>query len=110
MVVKKPWYSLNKGTEQTSRKVFPEFKDLVNHEKKDGLHIACELGHNNIVRKLLDEGIEANSKTNTGKNALHLAVNRGQIDSVRDIINYYEKKVKENHENVKKSKKKEEKG
>ena len=105
VVVKKPWYSLNKGTEQTSRKVFPEFKDLVNHEKKDGLHIACELGHNNIVRKLLDEGIEANSKTNTGKNALHLAVNRGQIDSVRDIINYYEKKVKENHENVKKSKK-----
>ena len=87
--MKKPWYSFNKDTDQ-KRKIFPEIKDLGNHEKKDALHVACEIGHHNVVRILLEGGIEANNETSSGKNSLHLAVNESQKDCVQKILKYYQ--------------------
>ena len=92
MTLRKP-YSFD--TETKRKQIFPELKKLVNHEKKDGLHVACEIGHNNVVKLLLEKGMEANSKTKTGRNALHLAINGGQIDCVLSILEHYKEKVKD---------------
>jgi hypothetical protein len=52
----------------------------------EALTCACFLGRTSISRLLLSEGVDPAAGTGTGMSALHWAANRGNLDTVRLLI------------------------
>jgi Ankyrin repeats (3 copies) len=52
----------------------------------EALSCACFLGKSPVVEYLLDRGVDPLAGTGTGMNALHWAVNRGQLDTTHMLI------------------------
>lgn len=52
----------------------------------EALTCACFLGRTEIAALLMDRGLDPSAGAATGFEALHWAVNRGQLDSVRLLI------------------------
>lgn len=47
---------------------------------------ACFLGETSVARELLAHGVEPHGGSGTGMNALHWAANRGQLETVRMLL------------------------
>ena len=73
-------------------KSFEDLKELKNHEQKNALHVACEVGHSNAVKKLLNNKMDPEMETKHKMNALHLAVQEKNLECVDAIIKHYEEK------------------
>ena len=52
------------------------------------IHYACEEGHTDIVKLLLDHGAEINTATNNGWQAIHHAANKGHTDIVKLLLDH----------------------
>jgi membrane-associated phospholipid phosphatase len=52
----------------------------------EALSCACFLGRTPVAEYLLDRGVDATAGAATGMNAIHWAVNRGNLDTVRLLI------------------------
>lgn len=52
----------------------------------EALTCACFLGRTSVAAYLLDEGVDPAAGTGTGLSALHWAANRGNLDTVRMLI------------------------
>ncbi|XP_032228503.2 nuclear factor NF-kappa-B p105 subunit [Nematostella vectensis] len=60
--------------------------DIFNYLRQTPLHLATITKQSNIVRGLIASGASVDLVDRNGKTALHLACERGDIDSVREII------------------------
>lgn len=56
------------------------------HQLQAGFIWACEYGHHEVVRFLLEKGIELRFGENTGETALHLAAHRGQLQIINILL------------------------
>ena len=52
----------------------------------EALTCACFLGETNVARELIASGVDAEAGMATGLNALHWAANRGQLATVRMLL------------------------
>src|SRR5215467_9588481 len=57
-------------------------------ELAEALTCACFNGRTEVAEYLLNRGIAASGGTGTGMDAIHWAVNRGQLDAVRLLIRH----------------------
>jgi hypothetical protein len=53
---------------------------------REALTCACFLGETTVARELLVHGVDPQGGSGTGMNALHWAANRGQLDTVRMLL------------------------
>jgi hypothetical protein len=53
---------------------------------REAFTCACFLGKTSVVKSLLDQGVHAEGGAATGMNALHWAVNRGQLETVQLLL------------------------
>jgi hypothetical protein len=53
---------------------------------REALTCACFLGETTVARELLAHGVDPQGGSGTGMNALHWAANRGQLDTVRMLL------------------------
>ena len=53
---------------------------------REAFTCACFLGKTSVVKSLLEEGVEVEGGAATGMNALHWAVNRGQLETVQLLL------------------------
>ena len=53
---------------------------------REAFTCACFLGKTTVVKSLLEEGADAEGGAATGLNALHWAVNRGQLETVQLLL------------------------
>ena len=54
----------------------------------EALSNACFVGRASVVQYMLDHGVAAEGGSNTGLNGFHWAVNRGQLEVVRMLIDH----------------------
>ncbi len=51
------------------------------------LHVACQNGHVDAARLLLDNGAEVDRATENGRTPLYIACQNGRVDAVRQLLN-----------------------
>ncbi len=56
--------------------------------RAEALSCACFLGQVSVAKYFLSKGIDPVAGSRTGMNALHWAVNRGQLDAVRLLLDH----------------------
>ena len=59
------------------------FKQII---KRNALHLASENGHKEIVRFVIEKGIDINHTEKDGRNALHLASENDHKEMVQLLI------------------------
>lgn len=58
--------------------------------KTKAIHLACGYGNSRVIKKLLELGADARSKTTQGYNALDIAIRRGDATITKIIENHLE--------------------
>ena len=74
---------------------FEKLRKIFNKERNDGLHIACEKGHDKVVKTIMKMGHKAEAVNKQMMNALHIAVKEKQLKCVKVILSYTENNVKQ---------------
>ena len=76
----------------TSLEIFTKFINHQNHKGINILHLACYKGNMNLIKFLLNNGINYKVKSNTGLSCLHFAAQTNKVT----VIYYFIKKYKIN--------------
>ena len=82
----------DKGYLNLCRKLISKYKDDVQLPDNDGwnaLHYFAEKGSYELIKTVVDMGIDINCKTNDGKNCLHIAAEKGHLGLCRKLISKY---------------------
>ena len=77
---------VEKGTVFKKKYNFEKLREILNKERNDCLHIACEKGHATVVQILMENGHDVKAINKQQMNALHVAVKEKKYDCVTIIL------------------------
>ncbi|VDI16368.1 Hypothetical predicted protein [Mytilus galloprovincialis] len=59
---------------------------IKDNEGRSALHLACQNGHTEVIKLLMDVGMNINDTTNRGSTPLHLACFGGHYETVKFLL------------------------